>query len=90
MKIKADQPLFDKWNALGIKISECGMSISRCSSIVQNDMVINDEQYQEWLDMIQALQADLIALKKGIPVLVKETTKHIKKCNGPTPKATVK
>lgn len=90
MKIKADKSIFDKWNALGIKISECGMNISRCSGIVQNDMTVDHEQYQEWLDITQALQADLMSLKKAIPVLVKETTKYIKKCNGPTPKAKVK
>jgi hypothetical protein len=52
IKIKADEKLFNKWKMLGMKI---GM----LSSIVQNDMIIPEEQYHEFIEEYNELRKEM-------------------------------
>jgi hypothetical protein len=47
-KIDADKNLFDRWNMIG-------MEIQMLNSIVQNDMIINQNQVDNWENQISHL-----------------------------------
>jgi hypothetical protein len=62
-KVLSTENLFNKWKDLGLKISHL-------SYIVQNDMVIDKRELNEWLQIVGKLQKDFTSL-------VRETTAEI-------------
>lgn len=86
MKIKANEHLFREWQELADKIKACGIAIKSCSSVVQNDMVVDKSQVDGWAVRVRDLQCYLIDLKHNTELLLNETLEYVKNCNRPTPK----
>lgn len=86
MKIKADELLFNEWNNLRDEIFKCGHRIGICNSIVQNNMVIDKTQLDEWKTHVMDLQCYLLDLKLNTEILMNKTLDFIKSCNTPTPR----
>jgi hypothetical protein len=87
MKITANETIFREWQELVDKMKDCAIAISTCSMIVSNNRTIEESELIDWKIRVMDLQSYLLGLKFTTEILMNETLDHIKKCNGPTPKA---
>jgi hypothetical protein len=86
MKIKADETLFKEWDKLKNDIVLCGNRIGMCNAIIQNDMIIDKTQLDEWKIHVMDLQNYLLELKFATEILMNKTLDYVKNCNKPTPR----
>jgi len=83
VKVKASEPLFNKWNQIAERVRKIEKLIkSSCSTLVQNDMEVEIEDLIEWKGKIIPLILEELDLRKEeINKLVDITLGYIKKIN---------
>ena len=87
LKVKVSPELFERWQELEREGEEIAAEVRFFSSIVQNDMLITEEQLQDWKDRFVAWRRESMAAfqkwrEKGLE-LFNETHQYVISCNVP-------